>query len=233
MAYNYKNEMTVGIQLKKMEENMKKDTFLNLGVSDEIAEKIVDLVNAELKDHVPKSRLDSAVEQRDKYKADYENSIEEVKKLSDSAKDVDSLKGELAKLQETQQQLISDHESKIAKLTLDNAVELALAKADAKNTIAVKAIMSDFLASAKLEGDTVKGLDEAIAKVKESDGYLFNSVSSNNNLKGHTPKSDGGSPDKTPRSVFEARLAEARQSGNNVAAIQIKQEASEQGISLL
>ena len=131
-------------------------------------------------------------------------------------------------------ELISDYEAKIEKNTLDNAVELALAKAEAKNTTAVKAVMSDFLASAKLEGDTVKGLDEAIAKVKESDGYLFNSVSSDKNPKGHTPKGDmGGSPDKTPRSVFEARLAEAKTNKDNVAAIMIKQEASAQGISLL
>lgn len=213
---------------------MKKDTFLNLGVSDEIAEKIVDLVNAELKDHVPKSRLDNAVEQRDSYKNDYENSIKQLDELKNSVKDVDTLKSEISKLQETNQQLISDHEAKISKLALDNAVELALTKAEAKNTKAVKALISDFLTDAKLEGDTVKGLDEAITKLKESDGYLFNTTSSNNNPTGHTPKGNSGSnPEQTPRSVFEARLAEAKANNNQIEQIKIKREASQQGISLL
>ena len=213
---------------------MKKDTFLNLGVSDEIAEKIVDLVNAELKDHVPKSRLDNAVEQRDSYKNDYENSIKQLDELKNSVKDVDTLKSEISKLQETNQQLISDHEAKISKLALDNAVELALTKAEAKNTQAVKALISDFLTDAKLEGDTVKGLDEAITKLKESDGYLFNTTSSNNNPTGHTPKGNSGSnPEQTPRSVFEARLAEAKANNNQIEQIKIKREASQQGISLL
>lgn len=213
---------------------MKKDALLELGISDEIAEKVVSLANEELSGFVPKSRLDKVIEQRDKYKADYETSVDELDKLASSAKDIDSLKGEIAKLTETNQQLISDHDAKISKLALENAAEMALVKAGAKNTKAVKALMSDFLAEATLEGDTVKGIDEAITKLKESDGYLFNNVSSNNNPTGHTPKGNNGSnPDQTPRSVFEARLAEARQSGNNVAAIQVKQEAMAQGFSLL
>ena len=213
---------------------MKKDALLELGISDEIAEKVVSLANEELSGFVPKSRLDKVIEQRDKYKADYETSVDELDKLANSAKDIDSLKGELAKLQETNKQLISDHEAKISKLALDNAAEMAFVKAGAKNTKAVKALMSDFLAEATLEGDTVKGIDEAITKLKESDGYLFNIASSNNNPTGHTPKGNGGgNPEQTPRSVFEARLAEAKANKDNVAAIMIKQEASAQGISLL
>ena len=213
---------------------MKKDKFLELGVSDEIAEKIVSLVNEEFSGFVPKSRLDKVIEQRDKYKADYDASVDELGKLANSAKDIDSLKGELTKLQETNKQLISDHEAEILKLTFDNAVERALTKAEAKNTKAVKALMSDFLADAKLDGDSVKGIDEAIAKLKESDGYLFNTVPSNNNPTGHTPKGNSGSNvEQTPRSVFEARLAEAKANHNQVEQIKIKQEASQQGISLL
>ena len=233
MAYNLKNEITVGIQPKKMkEEHMKKDTFLNLGVSDEIAEKIVELVNAELKDHVPKSRLDNAVEQRDSYKKDFENSNKQLDELKKSVEDLETLKAELGKLQEANKTLISEHELKIAKINFENAADMALIKADAKNVKAVKALMTDFLASAELDGETIKGIDEAISKLKESDGYLFNN--SSKSPTGHTPKGNSGSnPEQTPRSVFEARLAEARQNGNNQACVAIKQEASEQGISLL
>lgn len=212
---------------------MKKETIVSLGISDEIAEKIVSLANDELSGFVPKSRLDKVIEQRDKFKEDYDKVVDDLKDLTESTKDFEGLKGEITKLQETNKQLISDHEAKITKMTLDNAVDMALVKADVKNPIAVKAVMADFLANAKMENDVVQGLDEAIAKVKESDSYLFNGVSSNNPT-GHTPKSGGGNdPKQTPRSVFEARLAEARQNHDNVAAIAIKQEAMQQGISLL
>lgn len=213
---------------------MKSDKLIELGVSTEIAEKIVSMVNEEFSGFVPKSRLDKVIEQRDQYKTDYENSVTEMKKLADSAKDIDSLKSNIVKLEETNKQLISDHEAKFSKQALEHAVEMALVKAEAKNTKAVKALMSDFLADAKLEGDTVKGIDEAITKLKESDGYLFNTASSDNNPKGHTPKGNsGGNVDQTPRSVFEARLAEAKANKDNVAAIMVKQEASAQGISLM
>lgn len=213
---------------------MKSDKLIELGVSTEIAEKIVSMVNEEFSGFVPKSRLDKVIEQRDQYKTDYETSVTEMKKLADSAKDIDSLKSNIAKLEETNKQLISDHEAKISKLALDNAVEMALVKADAKNTKAVKALMSDFLAEATLDGDTVKGIDEAITKLKESDGYLFNTASSNNNPTGHTPKGNSGSnPEQTPRSVFEARYAEAKANGNQIEQIKVKQEAMAQGISLI
>lgn len=213
---------------------MKKDALTQLGVSDEIAEKIISLHNDELNGFVPKTRLDEAIGQRETYKKDYDDAMTKLGELSKSAKDVDSLKKELDSLKETNQKQISDYETKISQMALDNAVELALTKEGAKNTKAVKALMSDFLADAKLEGESIKGFTEAITKLKETDGYLFND-SSDKGFKGSTPKGgSGGDPQqKTSRSVFEAQLAEARKNGNTVEAIRIKQQASEQGISLL
>ena len=212
---------------------MKKDALTQLGVSDEIAEKIISLHNEELNGFVPKVRLDEAINQRETYKTNYDDAMTKLGELSKSAKDVESLKTEIDSLKETNKKQISDYETKISQMALDNAVEMALVKEGAKNTKAVKALMSDFLADAKLEDGSIKGFADAITKLKETDGYLFND-SSNNGFKGSTPKGgSGGDPQKTPKSVFEARLAEARKNKNNTEAIKIKQEASEQGISLL
>ena len=46
-------------------------------------------------------------------------------------------------------------------------------------------------------------------------------------------KDNGGSGQPTPRSILESRLAEAKANGNQVEQIKIKQEAAQQGISLL
>jgi len=204
---------------------------MEFGISDEIAEKIVKVVNDEFSGFVPKSRLDTVINQRDKYKDDYDNSVKQLKDLTDSAKDFENLKTELGKLQETNKQLISDHAKAIEQINLDNAVEMTLVKANAKNTKAVKALMSDFLESATLEGDNVKGIDEVITKLKETDGYLFNS--SSEGFKGSSPKDNGGAGQPTPQALFESRLAEARANGNQVEQIKIKQEANAQGISLM
>lgn len=210
---------------------MKKDVLMEFGISDEIAEKIVKVVNDEFSGFVPKSRLDTVINQRDKYKEDYDNSVKQLKDLTDSAKDFENLKTELEKLQETNKQLIADHGKAIEKINLDNAVDMALIKEGAKNPKAVKSYMSEFLADAKLEGDSIKGFSEAIAKLKESDGYLFNS--SSEGFKGSSPKDNGGAGQPTPRSILESRLAEAKANGNQVEQIKIKQEAAQQGISLL
>ena len=210
---------------------MKKDVLVEFGISDEIADKIITVVNKEFSDFVPKSRLNTVIEQRDKYKTDYENSLEQLKTLTDSAKDFDNLKAELEKSRETNKQLITDHENAIAKINLDNAVEMTLVKANAKNTKAVKALMSDFLESATLDGENVKGIDDVITKLKETDGYLFNS--SEEGFKGSSPKDGKGTGQATPQSVFEARYAEAKANGNQVEQIKIKQEAIAQGISLI
>lgn len=210
---------------------MKKDVLMEFGISDEVAEKIVTVVNKEFSDFVPKSRFNSVIEQRDKYKTDYENSLEQLKTLTDSAKEFDNLKTELGKLQETNKQLITDHAKAIEQINLDNAVEMTLVKANAKNTKAVKALMSDFLESATLDGENVKGIDDVIAKLKETDGYLFNT--SSEGFKGSTPKDNGGAGQPTPQALFESRYAEAKANGNQVEQIKIKQEASKQGIQLM
>ena len=210
---------------------MKKDVLMEFGISDEIAEKIVKVVNNEFSDFVPKSRFNNVIEQRDKYKTDYDNSVKQLEELTKSAKNFDNLKVELEKSLETNKQLISDHEKAIAKINLDNAVEMTLVKANAKNTKAVKALMSDFLESATLDGENVKGIDDVITKLKETDGYLFNS--SSEGFKGSTPKDNGGAGQPTKQSLFESRYAEAKANGNQVEQIKIKQEASAQGILLM
>ena len=207
---------------------MKKDALLEFGISDEVAEKIITVVNKEFSDFVPKSRFNSVIEQRDKYKTDYENSLEQLNDLTKSAKDYENLKTEIEKLETTNKQLISDHENAIAKINLDNAVEMTLVKANAKNTKAVKALMSDFLESATLDGENVKGIDDVITKLKETDGYLFKS--SDEGFKGSSPKDNKGAGQATPQALFEARYAEAKANGNQVEQIKIKQEAIAQGI---
>ncbi|MGN1111511.1 MAG: phage scaffolding protein [Oscillospiraceae bacterium] len=65
------------------------------------------------------------------------------------------------------------HESEVARLKLDYAVEAALTAAGAKNHKAVKSLLNLDGLSLGEDGKAV-GIAEQLAAVKASDGYLFN-----------------------------------------------------------
>lgn len=78
--------------------------------------------------------------------------------------DVEGLKKSLVNLQ-------TKYDSDIASAKLDSALNLALVAAKAKNPKLAKAALD--LSTVKLDGDKLLGLDDQLAKLKESDGYLF------------------------------------------------------------
>ena len=127
--------------------------------------------------------------------------------------------------------------TKIAAIRLDNAVNAALSSAGAKNNVAVKALLAEFLKDAKAAEDgTVKGLTEAIQGLAsdESTSFLF-AQKAEVQLSGMKPGDPGGKAPGAPAGSAEdyrARLEAARKSGNNVAAIAVKREAAEKGITL-
>ncbi len=98
---------------------------------------------------------------------------------------------------------------------LNNAVDKALTTAGAKNNIAAKALLTEFLKDAKLgEDGTVKGLAaELDVLVKaESTSFMFQSAPDGTTpqLKGLTPGNPGGSPPpsaKSPKDMSYEELA--------------------------
>lgn len=69
--------------------------------------------------------------------------------------------------------------AEVAQMKMDNAVETALTASGARNNIAVKALLADFLKNAKLdENGAVKGLADELKSMSESDStsFLFNTA---------------------------------------------------------
>ncbi len=92
-----------------------------------------------------------------------------IKQLQDAVKkfdgvDVEKLKADLATLQKK-------YNDDVAAAKLDNALNLALTEAKAKNPKLAKAALD--LSRIKLDGDKLLGLDDQLKKLRESDGYLF------------------------------------------------------------
>ena len=81
------------------------------------------------------------------------------------------LKKQITELQEKNQASEKEYQETLAKIKLDNALELALTSAGAKNNIAVKALLK--MENIKMDNDKVIGLTEQIEELKKTSDYLF------------------------------------------------------------
>lgn len=213
---------------------MKKEELIGLGLDEETAKKVADASAEELKGYVPKSRLNEVITERDNYKdelADRDKQLEDLKK---SSGDSEALKNQIAEMQKTNKEALAAKDAEILSIRKNNAVEKALSGAQAKNAKAVMALLD--LENAELQEDgTIKGLEEQIKSLKESEdtSFLFNVENKppQPTVKGATPGQAGTPP--TASNEWETKLAEARKNGDNLAAIAIKREAAENGINLL
>ena len=148
---------------------MKREFLKSLELSDEVIDKIM----AENGNDINglKAKQTELESQINDYRAQVLERDKQLETLKKSAGDSESLKEQINKLQEDNRKASEAYEAKIAQMSIDNAVEVALLSAKAKNAKAVKALLD--LTDAKLDGDIVKGLDKQIEKLKESDAYLF------------------------------------------------------------
>lgn len=92
-----------------------------------------------------------------------------IKDLQDAAKkwdgvDVEKLKGDFAALQ-------TKYNDDLAAAKLDNALNMALVEAKAKNPKLARAALD--MSVIKLDGDKLTGLSEQLEALKKSDAYLF------------------------------------------------------------
>lgn len=92
-----------------------------------------------------------------------------IRELQDAAKkwdgvDVEKLKGDMAALQ-------TKYDSDLAAAKLDNALNLALMEAKAKDPKLVKALLD--MSVIKQDGETLLGLKDQLESIVNSHGYLF------------------------------------------------------------
>lgn len=111
------------------------------------------------------------------------------------------------------------YEARISEIMRENEIDVALRNAGARNLKAVRALLDN--------GEDFKSQIETL-KSGEDTKFLFESEK-----KSFTPyKSNEKLPD-TDENEFEAKLSLARQAGNTVEAIRIKQMAASKGIMLI
>ena len=170
---------------------MKKEDFLKLGLSDELANKAAEASAEELKGFIPKSRFDEANEAKKQLEKDIaarDTQLEALKKV-----DAEGLKVEIERLQSENKSAKEKFEGELKQLQINNAVEKALIGAKAKNVKAVKALLD--LNGVEFDGETVKGLADQLKKLQEGEDskFLFDSQGTQQ-FKGFKPSESGDRP---------------------------------------
>lgn len=124
--------------------------------------KDVKLANLAAGSHISKGKYDALA-------TELETANETIKGLKETVSkfdgvDVDGLKNSVTEWE-------TKYNNDITALKLDSAVNMALVGAKAKNPKLAKAALD--MSVIKLDGENLLGLSEQIDKLKESDGYLF------------------------------------------------------------
>lgn len=194
---------------------MNKEDLIAMGLTEEQAKKVMDSLDGNF---VTKARF---------------NEInEENKTLKKSSGDNAALQQQISDLQKQNADQQKAHDEELAKLKLDNAVEIALSGAKARNGKAVKAMLD--MSKVKLgEDGKLSGFDEQIEALKKSDAYMFDvQQQTQQQFTGFQPGASSTVPNSTAAG-YEARLADARKNNNQLEVIKIKQEAAADGVVLM
>ena len=162
-----------------------------MGLTDEQATKVMEALNGAF---VPKSRFNEVNTELQNAKNTIKERDTQLEELKKSTGDVKALNDKITELQTANAEQKKAHDAEMKALKISNAVEMALTTAKAKNNVAAKALLSEFLTKAELAEDgTVKGLDAEIKKLVdgESTAFLFDKPTGNQ-IKGAKPaeKSD-------------------------------------------
>lgn len=200
-----------------------------------LSEELADWVMSELDGNfVPKSRFNEVNTELKKAKEAISERDGQLETLKKSVGDSEEMRKQIEQLQKDNKAKDESHSAEIKRIRIESALDKALADAKAKNLKAVKALLE--LGDAEIgEDGTIKGLDARIKALMEADDtkFLFDATDSpSTTTKGFVPgqKMDGVPGASTS---YEARLAEARKSGNTLEAIKVKQEAAAEGVVLV
>lgn len=213
---------------------LKKSDLIDLGATEELADNVLKAISAEITGNfIPKSRFDEVNQAKKNAEELLKERDGQLDALKKSNVDLEQLRSEISKLQETNKTAEEEYKANIKKMQLDNAIDLALRDARAKNAKAVRSLLD--MDGIKLDNDGVlRGLEEQLNKIQQSDGYLFDVVEQQSAAKitGYIPVDGREEIPDAKNATYQSRLNEARKNNDLLSAIQIKREAMADGVTL-
>lgn len=150
---------------------MKREELKELGLTDEQIGSVMALHGVTVNEL--NSKVSTAEQQATQYQEQLDKNQSELDDFKAKSKGNEDLEKQVTDLQTRLDQNKTDSEQQIADLKKSSVIDLALTQAGAKNIKAAKALLDG--ESLELTDEGLKGLDDQLAALKESDGYLFGS----------------------------------------------------------
>ena len=157
---------------------MKKEEFVVLGISAELAEKAAEESKKELESYVPKSQLDDANTAKAQLEQDIADRDKQLEDLKKSNGDNAALQEKINTLQEENKTAKEKYEADIKDLKLTSAIKAALG--DSTQDIDLVLSLIDKSKLILSDDGKVTGLDEQSKVLKESKPFLFKEDKPNN-----------------------------------------------------
>lgn len=121
---------------------LKKSDLIDLGATEELADNVLKAISAEITGNfIPKSRFDEVNQAKKNAEELLKERDGQLEALKKSNVDLEQLRSEISKLQETNKTAEEEYKANIKKMQLDNAIDLALRDARAKNAKAVRSLL--------------------------------------------------------------------------------------------
>ncbi len=181
---------------------MKKEQLLELGLTEEQADKVLNLHKEVLAGFIPKARFDEVNETKKELEQQIQERDNQLKELREKVKGNEELEKTIKELQETNKATKEQYEAKIKDMTITAAIQSKLTDAKYPDLLLTKFDRSKLSIA---EDGTVLGIDEQLTALKEQYKDLFKP-----DLKGREPNNIGGTPPgvKNPWSKEHFNLTE-------------------------
>lgn len=150
---------------------MKKEDFVALGITEELAEKAAEKSEKELKGMVPRDRLNEESKAKRQAEDSYNSVKTELDKLKESAGDNEALKSKIEQLKSDLKKKETTHAAEIADMKMTNAIQAAIGSV-AQDSELVAGLLDRTKLILTEEGK-VTGLDDQLKGLKESKPFLF------------------------------------------------------------
>jgi len=166
------------------EDEMKKEQLLELGLTEEQADKVLNLHKEVLAGFIPKARFDEVNETKKELEQQIQGRDNQLKELQKKAKGNEELEKRIQELQEANKATKEQYEAKIRDMTINAAIQSKLTDAKYPDLLLTKFDRSKLSIA---EDGTVLGVDEQLAVLKEQYKDLFKP-----DVKGKEPVNIGG-----------------------------------------
>lgn len=150
---------------------MKKEEFIALGISEELAAKAEAASLKELEGYVSKEQLETANTEKKHLQDDIKARDTQLEELKKSSGDNAELKKQIEELQKANKEDAEKHAGEMKELCLTSAIKLAVAGKVHDEDMA--AALFDRTKLILTEDGKVAGLEEQLKKIRESKGFLF------------------------------------------------------------